>query len=143
MNSTIYSRAALPLSENSRNLAGMRRQLAPEIDNASDSGAMSSVDMNAQASYNIDKQINNLGRNRDTAVTGRIVQLTNEEKARQLGMDTAAYRAQQDLQTWTAGIMEGQAPATAQLGAMLEAGDNSVLADVQAMKYRINGMNLT
>ena len=142
MNSTTYSRAALPLSEANRGLAGFRRETSPEIDNAGDSGAMSSVGMNAQQSYNIDKQINNLRRNTDTAITGRIAQMTNEQKAAQLGMDTAAYRAQLDLQTWTAGIMEGQAPATAQLGAMMASGDNSTLAAVASMRQAHNGMNL-
>jgi len=142
MHNTPYSRAALPLSEAMRNTPGFRRNLAPEIDNASDSGAMSSVDMNAQQSYNIDKQINNLRRNTDTAITGRIVKMTNEQKAAQLGMDTAAYNAQQDLNTWISGIMEGQAPATARLGAMMQSGDESTLAAIASMRQMHNGMNL-
>ena len=81
---TPYARAALPLSEANQGLVGMRRETSPEIPNSKDSGQLSSVDsMNAQASANIDKQINNLHRNTPTAITGRQVQMAGEQKARE------------------------------------------------------------
>ena len=69
-------------------------------------------------------------------------EMNNQQKALEMFKATDAYRAQQDLQSWTAGIMEGQAPATAALGAMIEAGDDSVLRTVAASKHYVNGMNL-
>ena len=68
--------------------------------------------------------------------------MKNQQTALEMFEATDAYRAQQDLQEWTAGIMEGQAPATAALGAMIEAGDDSVLRTVAAAKNYVNGMNL-
>ena len=141
MNNPTYARAALPLSEAQRGLQGMRRDLAPEV-MGQDTGNMASLQGNPQTNYQIDKEINNLRQNAQTAVPGKLSEMKNQQTALEMFQATDAYRAQQDLQDWTAGIMEGQAPATAALGAMLEAGDDSVLRTVAAAKNYVNGMNL-
>ena len=141
MNNPTYARAALPLSEAQRGLQGMRRDLAPEV-MGQDTGNMASLHGNPQTNYQIDKEINNLRQNAQTAVPGKLSEMKNQQTALEMFEATDAYRAQQDLQEWTAGIMEGQAPATAALGAMIEAGDDSVLRTVAAAKNYVNGMNL-
>ena len=141
MNNPTYARAALPLSEAQRGLQGMRRDLAPEV-MGQDTGSMASLQGNPQTNYQIDKDINNLRQNAQTAIPGKMSEMKNQQTALEMFEATDAYRAQQDLQDWTAGIMEGQAPATAALGAMIEAGDDSVLRTVAASKHYVNGMNL-
>ena len=141
MNNPTYARAALPLSEAQRGLQGMRRDLAPEV-MGQDTGNMASLHGNPQTNYQIDKDINNLRQNAASAIPGKLSEMKNQQTALEMFQATDAYRAQRDLQDWTAGIMEGQAPATAALGAMLEARDDSVLRTVAAAKHYVNGMNL-
>ena len=141
MHNTPYARTAYHDSSRMRQFSEAR-DTSPEVPNQL-TGGMASLDINPQPGFNMDKQINNLKRNAETAAIGQRARLKTEEVARQMGLSTQEVRAQQDLQTWTAGIMEGQAPATAQLGAMMQSGDDTVLRSVASMRAQVNGMNLT
>ena len=139
------ARTALPRSQENRDLVGMRRNTAPEIPNAADSGQFSSVDSPySQTAGNIDKQLANLHLNTPTTITGRQVQMDGEQKAREAYENTAEHRAQEGLFNWTAGLMEytGSGAATAAIGAQIEAGNPATLAYVQHLRNFKNGMNL-
>ena len=118
------------------------RDTAPEMNNQT-TGGMASLEVNPQQGYNLDKQRINISRNAETAVAGQISKLKNEQVAANMGLSTQEFRAQQDLQAWTAGIMEGQAPATAELGSRIAAGDMGTLQAIASMRQQVNGMNLT
>ena len=141
MHNTPYARTAYHDSSRMRQF-NEARDTSPEVPNQL-TGGMASLDINPQPGFNMDKQINNLKRNAETAATGQISRMKTEDVAAQMGLSTAEFRAQQDLQSWTAGIMEGQAPATAELGARLAAGDDGALRMVASMRQQVNGMNLT